>query len=71
MSDIRKYMKQRDSKLSKDNEEDELEKKLKSHRRGKVSKVIILILIIAVKPSLISSPDKFCSLSFKNFFSLA
>lgn len=48
MSDIRKYMKQRESKLSKDNEEDELEKKLKSHRRGKVSKYIILILIIAI-----------------------
>jgi hypothetical protein len=48
MSDIRKYMKQRDSKLSKDNEEDDLEKKLKSHRRGKVSKFFILILIIAI-----------------------
>ena len=48
MSDIRKYMKERDSKIADNNDEDVLEKKLKSHRRGKISKVVILIAIIVV-----------------------
>ena len=48
MSDIRKYMKDRESKIADDNEEDVLEKKLKKHRRGKMSRVIILIAIIVI-----------------------
>ena len=48
MSDIRKYMKERDAKITDKDDEDLLEKKLKSHRRGKISKVIILIAIIAM-----------------------
>ena len=48
MSDIRKYMKERDAKIADKDDEDVLEKKLKSHRRGKISKVLILIAIIAL-----------------------
>ena len=49
MSDIRKYMKERDTKLSEDTDNDVLEKKLKRHKIGKISKVIILVgIIVAV-----------------------
>lgn len=48
MSDIRKYMKDRESKIADNDDEDVLEKKLKSHRRGKISKVIILIAVIVI-----------------------
>ena len=48
MSDIRKYMKERNSKIADNDEEDVLEKKLKSHRRGKISKIIILIAVIVI-----------------------
>lgn len=48
MSDIRKYMKERDAKLSNDNEEEDLEQKLKSHKRSKIAKVIILLVILGI-----------------------
>ena len=48
MSYIRKYMKERDSKLTEDTDEDALEKKLKRHRRGKASKWIILIALLVI-----------------------
>ena len=48
MSDIRKYMKQRDSKLNEDTDEDVLEEKLKRHRRSKASKWIILVAVLII-----------------------
>ena len=48
MSDIRKYMKQRDSKLNEDSDEDVLEEKLKRHRRSKASKWIILVAVLII-----------------------
>ena len=48
MSDIRKYMRERDSKLNEDTDEDVLEEKLKRHRRSKASKWIILIAVLLI-----------------------
>lgn len=48
MSDIRKYMRERDSKLNEDTDEDVLEEKLKRHRRSKASKWIILIAVLII-----------------------
>ena len=48
MSDIRKYMKERDTKLAEEADEDLLEKKLKRHKLGKLSKWLILIGLIVI-----------------------
>lgn len=48
MSDIRKYMRERDSKLNEETDEDVLEEKLKRHRRSKASKWIILIAVLII-----------------------
>ena len=48
MSDIRKYMRERDSKLNEDTDEDVLEEKLKRHRRSKASKWIILVAVLII-----------------------
>jgi hypothetical protein len=48
MSDIRKYMRERDTKLNEDTDEDVLEEKLKRHRRSKASKWIILIAVLII-----------------------
>ena len=48
MSDIRKYMRERDSKLNEDTDEDVLDEKLKRHIRSKASKWIILIAVLII-----------------------
>ena len=48
MSDIRKYMKEREGKPLEEVDEDVLEKKLKRHKLGKLSKWLILIGVIVI-----------------------
>ena len=47
MSDIRKYMKDRNNNNIED-DDNELEEKLKRHKRGKISKLIVVIVILGV-----------------------
>ena len=48
MSDIRKYMKERNNIDMENDDEEMLEKKLKKHKRGKLTKILLLIAVILI-----------------------
>ncbi len=49
MSDIRKYMKERNNTLVEDDvDEEQLEKKLKRHKRGKVTKILLVVAVLII-----------------------
>lgn len=48
MSDIRKYMKDRNNNNNIEDDDNELEEKLKRHKRGKISKLIVVLVILGV-----------------------
>lgn len=48
MSDIRKYMKERKPMEQKEEDDELLEKKLKRHKRGKITKWIIVIAVLVI-----------------------
>ena len=48
MSDIRKYMKERNNIDMENDDEEMLEKKLKKHKRGKLTKILLLLAVILI-----------------------